>query len=82
MDSLVATVEKSIIQYDVKLICIDNLMTAIEPDETNNIYSQQSKFVGDLKKLAMKYNVVVILVAYPRKTKEAITMMMSVVQQI
>ena len=73
MDSLVATVEKSIIQYDVKLICIDNLMTAIEPDETNNIYSQQSKFVGDLKKLAMKYNVVVILVAHPRKTKEAIT---------
>ena len=73
MDSLVATVEKSIIQYDVKLICIDNLMTAIEPDETNNIYAQQSKFVGDLKKLAMKYNVVVILVAHPRKTKEAIT---------
>ena len=69
LESLVVTVEKAIQQYDVKLICIDNLMTAIEPDN-NDLYRQQSKFVGDLKKIAMKYNVVIILVAHPRKSKE------------
>lgn len=69
LESLVTTVEKAIQQYDVKLICIDNLMTAIEPDQ-NDLYRQQSKFVGDLKKIAMKYNVVIILVAHPRKSRE------------
>lgn len=69
LESLTTTIEKAIQQYDCKLICIDNLMTAIEPDQ-NNLYQQQSKFVGDLKKIAMKYNVVIILVAHPRKSKE------------
>ena len=70
---LVETVEKAIKQYDIKLVCIDNLMTALDlENEKNELYLKQSKFVGDLKRLAVKYNVVVALVAHPRKTKEKV----------
>jgi len=70
-EALIKTIEKSIRRYECKFICIDNLMTAIDPAEAQtNLYNAQSKFVGELKKLAMKYNVVVVLVAHPRKSKE------------
>ena len=71
MDVLTTTIETVIKQYDCKLICIDNLMTAMEcVGEQNALYLAQSNFVGKLKKIAVKYNVVVILVAHPRKSKE------------
>lgn len=68
LESLITTVEKVIIQYDVKFICIDNLMTAMEViTEQSNLYLAQSNFVGKLKKIALKYDVTVLLVAHPRK---------------
>ena len=71
METLVATVEKVIKQYDAKLICLDNLMTAMERvDGKGDLYTAQSNFVWDLKSIAMKYNVHIMLVAHPRKTKE------------
>lgn len=71
LEALTDTVEKVIQQYGCKLIFIDNLMTSMEfVQEQSNLYLEQSKFVGRLKKLAMKYQVVVILVAHPRKSKE------------
>lgn len=66
-ETIAETVEKVIRQYGARLICIDNLMTAMECQNGDNIYLAQSNFVGALKKLAMKYNVCVILVAHPRK---------------
>ena len=43
-------------------------MTAMETVKSQNeLYLAQGRFVGQLKKLAIKYNVVVILVAHPRK---------------
>ena len=55
------------------MVCIDNLMTAMDAMPGEDFYQAQSQFVKRLKKLAVKYDVVVILVAHPRKTKEAIS---------
>ena len=69
LEALTDTIEKVIQQYGCKLIFVDNLMTSMEfVSEQSNLYLEQSKFVGRLKKLAMKYQVVVILVAHPRKS--------------
>lgn len=67
LEDLLKVVEKSIMQYGIKLVCIDNLMTALEVDAREDLYRAQSKFVGNLTKLAKRYDVVIILVAHPRK---------------
>ena len=65
---LIKIIERTIKNEDVKLVCIDNLMTAMESVKSQNeLYLAQGRFVGNLKKLAIKYNVAVILVAHPRK---------------
>lgn len=67
-ESLPETIERVIQKHNVQLVCIDNLMTAMETvTEQNNLYLAQSNFVGKLKKIAMKYSVVIILVAHPKK---------------
>ena len=66
-ESLVETVERVILQYNAQLICIDNLMIAMPEVDQHNLYLTQSRLAGRLKALAMKYGVVVILVAHPRK---------------
>lgn len=67
-DLLLKTVEDVIKQYGARIIAIDNLMTALESIvNQNDLYLGQSQFVGRLKKLAMKYNVCIIVVAHPRK---------------
>jgi len=68
-ESIIDTIERVIKDYGVELVCIDNLMTAMDVVERqDNLYLAQSNFVGKLKKLAVKYNVVIILVAHPRKS--------------
>lgn len=70
-ETLPDTIERVILKYNVQMICIDNLMTAMERvTEQSNLYLAQSNFVGKLKAIAMKYSVVIILVAHPRKSKE------------
>ena len=67
-DVLLDTIEKVIRQLGVRIIAVDNLMTALEDiTNQNDLYLGQSSFVGKLKKLAMKYNVCIIVVAHPRK---------------
>ena len=73
MEDLLKVIEKSIMQYGIKLVCVDNLMTALEVDARDDLYRAQSKFVGNLTKLAKRYDVVVILVAHPRKQNMALT---------
>lgn len=68
-ETLTETLEKAIKQYGIKFVLIDNLMTAMETvNDQNNLYLAQSNFVGALKKLAVKYDVFVLLIAHPRKT--------------
>lgn len=67
--SLLDTIELVIRQYNIEFICIDNLMTAISSNgNKDNFYLAQSDFVGSLKKIAQRFNVVVLLVAHPRKS--------------
>lgn len=68
LETLPQTIEKVIVRYNAQLICIDNLMTAMERvTEQNNLNLAQSNFVGQLKAIATKHSVVIILVAHPKK---------------
>lgn len=66
---LVELVEEVISRYGVRVILIDNLMTALDLDisKENDKYERQSKFVKALVRIAMKYNVLILLVAHKRK---------------
>ena len=44
-----------------KLVCIDNLMTALEDDVNSDIYRQQSKFVRKLAKMSKRYDIVLTM---------------------
>lgn len=71
-ESLPETIVRVINQYNVQLICIDNLMTAMERVEDNDhLYMAQSNFVGKLKAIAQKYSVVIILIAHPKKADKS-----------
>ena len=68
LDTLTDTIRKTIAQKDVKLILIDNLMTAMDAVETTDgLYMAQGKFVNELKQIAIRYDVAIILIAHPRK---------------
>lgn len=68
-ETVLETIENVVRQYGCRLICIDNLMTAMDfTGDDENIYTAQSRFAGALKRIAAKYEAVVILVAHPRKT--------------
>lgn len=66
-NGLLSTVENIIQRYNTKLILIDNLMTALDYNPKDDLYREQSRFVGNVKKIAMKYKVAVLLIAHPRK---------------
>jgi twinkle protein len=67
MPKLLDIVVNMICRNNVKLICIDNLMTAMGGVSYNELYTKQSEFVDELHEIARKYNVCIILVAHPRK---------------
>lgn len=74
LESLPDTIEKAIKQYGIRLVCIDNLMTAMEAvNDNSQLNLAQSNFVGRLKRIAVKYDVAIILIAHPRKSREDIT---------
>lgn len=62
-------IEKSIQQYGVRAILIDNLMTAMYIDEQrgSDRYEQQGQFVRNLAKLAIQYDCLILLIAHQRK---------------
>lgn len=69
-EGLLKTIEKAICRYGIRFICIDNLMTAMDVDIRDDIYRAQSSFVRQLKAMAVKYNVAIVLVAHPRKQQQ------------
>lgn len=73
MEDLLTTIENAICRYGIQFICLDNLMTALDIDMKDDLYRGQSKFVKQLKVLAVRYNVAILLVAHPRKTNGAVT---------
>lgn len=64
---LLEVMEKAIQQYGIKLVLLDNLMTALDVGMSVDLYRAQSKFVDKLVKMAKRQQVAVILVVHPRK---------------
>lgn len=68
-ESLVETVENVVMRYGADVVLLDNLMTALdlEPGKAFDKYDRQSLFVKKLSRLALKHNILVLLVAHKRK---------------
>ena len=67
-ESLIEIIKKVVSRRNIKFVCIDNLMTAMDMvDDSSNLYLAQSNFVRQLKDIAMGYDVAIVLVAHPRK---------------
>ena len=68
-ESLLKIVENVIMQYGTKVVLLDNLMTALDLEGGNAFdkYDRQSLFVKKLARIALKYNVLILLVAHKRK---------------
>ena len=69
LTELLDIIEKAVRQYGIDLVLLDNLMSALDVGMDIDLYRAQSKFVDKLVKIAKRLNVVVILVAHPRKNK-------------
>ena len=69
-EKLIDTFKNAITKYGIKLIIVDNLMTAMDDDLASDIYREQTKFVKDLTMIAHKYSVVIILIAHPKKVPD------------
>lgn len=68
LKSLLEVLEDTIKQKDIKFALIDNLMTAIDAGTNETLYRRQSEFVAKLAKLSKVYNMVIMLIAHPRKS--------------
>lgn len=68
-DSLISITEEAILHYGVDVVLIDNLMTALDLENIDSFdkYDKQSMFVKKLARIALKHNVLIILVAHKRK---------------
>jgi twinkle protein len=55
-------------RFGVKVIILDNLMTIDIGSNDNNLWQKQKEFAVKLANLAITYNVLIVLVAHPRKT--------------
>lgn len=68
-EGLVKTAESMILRYGCDVILIDNLMTALDLEATDerDKYERQSKLVKKLTRLCLTYGVLILLVAHKRK---------------
>lgn len=64
---LLTAIEKACCRYGIKFVLIDNLMTALEVEPTADLYRAQSEFIKKLKRLATRLEIVILIVAHPRK---------------
>lgn len=68
-ESLTSLIERTINQYGVDVILIDNLMTALDLEGQSglSIYEKQSIFMKKLARLSIQYKVLIIVIAHKRK---------------
>jgi archaellum biogenesis ATPase FlaH len=68
-EDLLKTIENTIMQYETRVILIDNLMTAIDLDyeKGTDKYEKQSIFMKKLARIALKHDVLILVVAHKRK---------------
>lgn len=67
-ESLLKILKDGIVRNECKVIIVDNLMTAMEDDSASDLYRQQTVFVKELAKMAKQYEVLILLIAHPRKS--------------
>lgn len=65
--TLLETIDTAIKQYGCRVLFLDNLMTAMSDDLSRDQYRQQTAFVKQLALTAKQYNVLIFLIAHPRK---------------
>jgi len=67
--TLVEKMEEAAQRYDIRVFLIDNLMTALDLElmENKDKYEKQSLFMKRLVALAIKHNLLIMLVAHNRK---------------
>ena len=68
-EDLLETIEKAITRYSCRVIFIDNLMTALDDDLASDLNRQQTAFVRKLTYIAKQLNVVIFLIAHPKKNQ-------------
>lgn len=68
-DGLLMITEKVIKQYGVRVLLMDNLMTALDLyiSRERDKFEKQSRFTKKLARMALAFNVIIILVAHKRK---------------
>ena len=66
-EDLLGTVQKAITRYSCRVIFIDNLMTAMDDDIASDLNRQQTAFVRKLTHIAKQFNVLIFLIAHPKK---------------
>ena len=65
--NLIGTIKYLVKEKNIRLVVLDNLMTMITDDPGSDEYKKQKNLVNNLKKLAKKYELVIILVAHANK---------------
>lgn len=68
IDSILKVFSMCARRYNCKLFLVDNMLSAVCASDEEE-YRAQARVTDSLKKFATKYNVHVILVSHPRKTK-------------
>lgn len=66
-EALLPIMETAIRQHGCRVLVVDNLMTAMMDDVAVDQYRQQTIFVNALARMAKQYNVIIFLIAHPRK---------------
>lgn len=75
-ESLTTKIESSCLQYGCSVFLIDNLMVALDQEqgfEKFDKYEKQSKFMKRLVSIAIRYKVLILLVAHNRKDNSGST---------
>lgn len=72
-DSLVNVIKDVVMRYGVKVVLLDNLMTAMELESimSKDKYDKQSKFAHQLAQIALNMNILILLVAHKRKNNHS-----------
>ena len=65
--TLLNTIERVARQYDVKFVLLDNLMTALDVSDSDELFNSQREFVKQVKRLSQKLDIAILMIAHPKK---------------
>ena len=69
-ESVMRSAEECVRKYGAKLVVLDNLMMLDLKADSESMNLAQTKLVNELINFASKYDVVVVLIAHPKKTAD------------